>query len=302
MLTFERLGYDNFTTVKKYFDENNKRYLSCGADITCDLAFGTTFLWRDYYKTSFAILGNSLILQIANGGIVMYSSPVGSSDIPEMLCALREYCHSRGEALYFCFVPESDLKYYDECFDTVFSTLEEDWYDYVYDINSLSDFPGRLYHRQKNHINKFVKSNPDAEFIPLTCSNAMLARRYAESWYSRYSDGTAMSLAEEAALFDLLDNWGRCESFTGGFIETSDGLSGLTIGETVGNTVYIHIEKAEHDKNGAYQFLSSEYLKQMDNSIKFVNREEDMGIEGLRKSKQSLHPVQLLEKYTLYCC
>lgn len=302
MLTFEKLSYSNYSTVKKYFDACNKRYISAGADITCDLAFGTTFLWKDYYKTNFAVLGNSLILQITNGGIVMYSSPVGASDIPEMLEAVREYCHSRGEALYFCFVPEYDLHYYEECFDTVFSTVEEDWYDYVYEKYNLCEFPGRLYHRQKNHVNKFIKTYPGSKFVPITDENVSLVRAYAEEWYKRYSDGSAMSEAEEYALYDLLDNWDKCTDLTGGFVETARGISGFTVGETVGNTVYVHIEKAEHDKNGAYQFLSSGYLKSMDDSVKFVNREEDMGIEGLRKSKQALHPVKLLKKYTLYCC
>ncbi len=303
MLAFERLGYGNMDAVKEYFERDNIRYRKSCADITCDLVFGTTFLWRDFYSTEFAVLGDSLVLRISNGGTSMFSSPFGDKSIPAILRELREYCRLKGEPLYFCFVPEKDLHYFRETYDLVFETAELDWYDYVYDKDSLALFPGKRYHRQKNHINKFIRAYPNGKFVPITNDNSSLVRDYAVEWYDRYSDDSDMSVAEECAVCEMLSKWNTDTGIDGGFVESEGRILGFTLGEIIGDTVYVHIEKAEHDNNGGYQFLASEYLKSIsDKGVQFVNREEDMGIPGLRKSKESLHPVKLLKKYTLYCC
>ena len=112
-----------------------------------------------------------------------------------------------------------------------------------------------------------------------------------------------MALAETKAVIETLDNWDYNYSLCGGYITSSDRVIGFTIGEIVGDTVYVHVEKADHTIPGAYQFLSSSFLKNLDNAdIRFVNREEDMGLPGLRKAKLSLHPIKLLKKFTVYCC
>lgn len=303
MLDFKKLTYEDYSKVKKYFITDNERYRVGDADITCDMVFGTTFFWRGFYNTKYAILGDTLILQITNGGIEMYSSPLGNGDFDNALQAIKEYVHSRGNALYFCFVPEFDLHFFYDNYDIVFSTEEPDWYDYVYDKANLSDFPGRKYHRQKNHCNKYLKTNPNARFITINSENAAKVKEYAAEWHGAFSDTSDMSAAEFTAVADLLDNWDDNPCLGGGFIESDGNIHGFTIGEIVGDTVYVHVEKADHTVNGAYQFLSSEYLRSItDENVIFVNREEDMGIEGLRKSKQSLHPEKLLKKYTLYCC
>ncbi len=303
MLDFKRLTYEDYSTVQEYFDLDNSRYRDHGAAITCDLVFGTTFFWRNFYDTKYAIHNGSLILQITNGGIEMYSSPLGNGDFDGILHEIRQYAHSNGNALYFCFVPEFDLHYFKDNYDVVFSTEEPDWYDYVYDKASLTDFPGRKYHRQKNHRNKYLKINPNTRFIPIDSNNAAMVKEYAAKWHSDYSDSSDMSEAEISSVYDVLENWDKNPFLSGGFIESDGDIHGFTVGEVVGDTVYVHVEKADHTANGAYQFLSSEYLRSINNpNVIYVNREEDMGIEGLRKSKHSLHPEKLLKKFTLYCC
>lgn len=303
MLEFQTLSYNNRNTVNEFFAKDNFARFNSASDVTCDLVFGTTFLWREYYSTSYAEASGSLILQIRNGGISMFSVPIGEGDIKSSLVTLKDYAHNNGIALYFCFVPEAYLPFFHDAFDIVFASEEPDWSDYVYDLTSLRDFLGRRYHGQKNHLNKFKKMNPNASFHTLTSDNVHMVKEFASKWYDMYSDNSHMSEAEERAVFDYLNNLEHNSNLTGGVIMSENSAAGFTVGEIVGDTVFIHIEKADHTIPGAYQFLQSEFLRSISNkNVKFVNREEDMGIPGLRKAKHALHPVKLLKKYTLYCC
>lgn len=303
MLEFKKLGYENYDTVKKHFISDNNTCREMNIDITCDYVFGTTFLWRDFYNTKFATVDDNIILQISCGGTDMFSVPIGHGNKENALSELKKYAHSNGIALYFTFIPEDRLPLFRKVFDIAFVSEEPDWNDYVYNIAPLIDYPGRAYHGQKNFLNRFKKQNPDATFLPISKSNADLVLEYARKWHKEYSDNSQMANAEDEAIFDILTHWEENKCLTGGFISSRNEICGFTVAEAVGDTVYIHIEKAEHGISGAYQFLSSEFLSSVtDNNIKWVNREEDMGIVGLRRSKTALHPAKLLKKYTLYCC
>ena len=303
MLNFKKLEYTDYDIVSEYFRKDNEKFISKKMDIICDHAFGTTFLWRGFYNTSYAVIGDTIVLKISTGGTEMFSVPIGGEGVADALFAIKDYAHSTGIPLYFCFVPEDYLALFRETYDIVFESEEADWCDYVYDIGLLKDYPGRAYHTQKNHLNKFKKTNPEGTFVQITCDNAQMIKDYAKVWHFKYSDNSDMSVSEELAIYDTLDNWDKNPHLIGGYITDSNGIAGFTIGEIIGDTVYVHIEKAEHNTSGTYQFLSSEFLKSISNTnVIWINREEDMGISGLRKSKMSLHPVKLLKKFTLYCC
>ena len=303
MITFIKPGYRDYNVLKTYFTKDNIRHMENAWDIICDHVFGTTFFWREYYKTEYAIIDDSLVLKISTGGTIMFSVPIGGSDIPNVLRRIKEYAHSEGIPLYFCFVPESHIPFFHQVFDIVFESEETDWSDFVYDISSLRDLSGRKYHGQKNHLNRFLKQNPDAEYVALSSENAHLVKKFAEEWHSSSEELHDMAVAETNAVIDTLENWEKNHSFIGGYVASSDRIIGFTIGEIVGDTVYVHAEKADHAIPGAYQFLSTSFLKNLgDPTVQFVNREEDMGLPGLRTSKMSLHPLKLLKKYTVYCC
>ena len=124
---------------------------------------------------------------------------------------------------------------------------------------------------------------------------------FIKQWFLSFEHDSAMSKCEEEGIYELLGNWDMY-SMKGGYITAEDNIIGFTAGVTVGDTAFIQIEKADHSIPGAYQFLSSEYLKSIcTDNLKYVNREEDMGIPGLRKSKEALHPIEKLKKYTLFC-
>lgn len=301
MLEFKTLGYGDLPELSKIYARDNEARVARGEKLLCDSLIGTTFLWRGYYDTKWTRVGDSAVLLASCEGTPMFSFPIGG-DPTLALRQIGEYSHSHGMNMYFCFVPESDVPLFDEVFDVVFPSEEPDWSDYVYDKHEITELSGRKFHGQKNFVNRFRKMHPDASFAPITCENAHLISEFAVKWESLYSDGSRMSEAECASICELAAHWSEM-NFCGGMIICDGEIFGFTVGEIVGDTVYIHFEKAMQNVPGAYQFLANEYLKSIDDlSVRFVNREEDMGIPGLRQSKTALHPVQMLKKYTVFCC
>jgi len=300
MLEFKRLGFDDGENLREYFLRDNKRLSNDESEIICDRVFGTTFLWREFYNIRFCICDESLVLMTTMGDTDMFSLPIGN-DPENALRQIRSYARKKEIPLYFCFVSDHDIAYFHSVFDDVYIYEEEDWFDYVYDKSLITDYPGRKYHGQKNALNRFRKSYPEANFVTLNGDNVSLVGDYVRGWYDRYSDHAEMSEAEQRAIFELLANWDDLKMH-GGFAVADDKVVGFTAGEILGNTVYVHFEKAEHEIFGAYQYLSSEFLRSITApEVCFVNREEDMGIAGLRNAKKALHPVKMLKKYTVYC-
>lgn len=300
MLEFKSLEYEDYAIAEEYFRRDNERRMANGLPLICDSLIGTTFFWRKYYNTRYAIFGDSLILLVSDGGTDMFSFPMGG-DTVVALHAVKEYAHSIGIALYFCFISEYDLHFFEECYDVVFSSEEPDWSDYVYDKTSITDFTGKRFHGQKNMLNRYKRMN-SSSFIPMVSALSSEVSEYISGWFEKYSDRSPMSVAEEKAIYELLGHWDESK-MTGGVITSKNGICGFTAGEVVGDTVFVHVEKADQDIAGAYQFLASEYLRVIeDSSVICVNREEDMGIPGIKKAKQALHPIKILKKYTLYCC
>ena len=301
MLEFKRLEYADIEYLRAVFERDNLERAEAGIPLICDNLFGTTFLWRGYYDTKWARCGDSVVLLASCEGTEMFSFPIGG-DPRTALAAIGEYAHGRGMNMYFCFVAEQNVPMFGEVFDVVFPSEEPDWSDYVYDRTEISELSGREFHGQKNFVNRFGKMHPDAEIIPMTATNAAMMADFVAKWDELYSDGSKMAAAELSAICDLAEHWDEL-GLSGAILTAGGETAGFTVGEIVGDTVFVHFEKAMQDMPGAYQYLSTGYLRSLDApDVKFVNREEDMGIPGLRQSKSSLHPVKMLKKYTVFCC
>ena len=116
MLDFKKLEFDDFPKLKKYFDEDNRRFIADSTSIICDRVFDCTFFWRNYYSTKFAVHKNSVILSINIGDTEMFSFPMGG-DFSEALREIKS--HTKDTGAYFCFIPESDLHFFEDVTEDV---------------------------------------------------------------------------------------------------------------------------------------------------------------------------------------
>lgn len=291
MLQFQPLTLAQYDILRGYFAENPHR--------TCDYTAGTTFMWRCFFDTSYVTLGDTLLLRARYfDGAAMYTVPIGADPIG-MLSLLREDCRARGEMLRFCFTAAEDVTLLQSVFGKTQVTEEPDWADYLYDKTAFVSLTGKKYHGQRNFVNRFEKLYTDAQLCPITAADLPAVRSFVCRQYHQSPHRDAMAAAEHDAILELLDNY-TLYGMNGAVLTVGGEIAGLTVGEVVGDTLYVHVEKGDTAYTGVYPKLATAYAASVtDPAVLYINREEDMGDAGLRRSKQSWHPLRLVQKYTV---
>lgn len=268
--------------------------------IGCEYSFANNMAWRR--------LNNSLITRYKDFYITgapyaenpYFTYPAGNGDVFEVIDVLKKYCEENATKLVITSVTENNLEMLKERYcDTIKITTNPDYYDYIYNASDLIELKGKKFHGKRNHIRRF-KENNNWKFVSLTPDLFDACIEFSVSSYNKsngYDDFSAV--CEQYAIhtfFKFYDELG----LKGGVLYANDKIAGFTIGERLNSdTFVVHIEKALNELQGAYPTLCNEFAKTFPNEIKYVNREEDLGIEGLRKSKKSYNPVFLLKKYTV---
>lgn len=175
-------------------------------------------------------------------------------------------------------------------------------FDYVYEIDRLCELSGKKLQSKRNHCNRFEQSFPDYKIIELTPEYLPACRAFTERWYQEHAhlhddseyEGERRAIAKAFEHFEALHMEGIA-------IETTDGLVAFSMGNRIREDMFdVNYEKALAEVNGAYPTVNREFAKHIRAKypeIRFLNREDDMGIEGLRRAKESYHPDILLEKF-----
>ncbi|GHU63587.1 hypothetical protein AGMMS49983_07380 [Clostridia bacterium] len=285
---------------------------------TSGLSFTSLFMWREINMFSWEILGDYLCITGADNLDPVMGEPfmlppltrTGSYDPDSLKKTVREAkrrFEEIGKPFNMMLVPVSLLDALKEAMpgELVF---EEDRanYDYIYDARALIELKGRAFHSKKNHLNYFLANTP-FEYGPLTPSAAEEAMDFIRAFNERKNleDPHERELLafEEKAMRDVFLNL-EAVGYLSGAIRIDGRIEAISIGGRLGDkTVTVHIEKANTEYRGLYQAINNEFCKAVVQDatpeVTRINREEDMGIPGLRKAKLSYNPVELIEKYTV---
>lgn len=169
-------------------------------------------------------------------------------------------------------------------------------FDYIYLAEDLINLSGRKFHAKRNHVNQFT-SQYSFEYRPLTAAQADECMELYLSWLQEKDIHEPGILGEMKAIRFLLPNMDAL-GVMGGSIYIADKLVAFTIGEMVSEkTAVVHIEKADASYMGLYAVINQQFATHALSKATYINREEDMGIPGMRKAKLSYRPVRLIEKY-----
>ena len=161
----------------------------------------------------------------------------------------------------------------------------------------ISTLTGKKLHGKRNHINKF-KELYSYNYEPLTADNMEKIRSFIEEWYQKKAETDASILTEKTALENALKNFEKLE-LKGGILLVDGKSVAFSIGEQLNqDTALIHFEKADTDYQGAYPMMNQQFVINAWSNLTYVNREDDMGIEGLRKAKLSYYPDIMVEMYS----
>lgn len=176
--------------------------------------------------------------------------------------------------------------------------------DYIYRTEDLAGLAGKKYSKKRNHIKQFKAKRPGWRFEPLTSANLQDARLVEEKWLEEFlaHDAAGDDLKiEKEIIFSALENFERFEKvcgMTGGLLYVDDKPAAFCVASLLSAAVTdVHFEKClfEYARDGGYAVINNEFSKTV--KTEFINREEDLGIEGLRKAKLSYYPEEILEKY-----
>ena len=287
MEEFKRLSLSDFDILYDFFIKSDKRI--------CDFTPGTAIMWRNFFSTEYAVMSGSLVFRFNYFGKTAYSYPCGGDETQ----ALKSLLSSDNEIM-FCNLTDGDISVLKKY--ALISDINDDmsWYDYLYLADTFKTYAGKKLSGQRNHVNRFNREYPDSHTEIICESNLLNVRRFYES---TVGDGslTGTALADENIVFEVLDNYDKYHQ-NGVALFDRDMVIAFSIGENMNDTLYAHIEKANTAYTGAYQKIASEFVRTFaTKKTVYLNREEDLGNEGLRKSKQSYHPVDLLKKVTALC-
>ena len=266
----------------------------------CDYTFGNLYIWKDLYRHEAAQAGGMLCIRSRKPGTGEYTYlfPAGDGSLQEAVRFMAADARSLGVPFLLRGFTAAEADRLTEAFaDTfVIESVRAEW-DYLYRVEDLTLLAGKKYHGKRNHIARFEESG-DWHFEPLGDGNMEACRKMGRTWYREHAAcGNMTALADRGVVDNALTYFDRL-GFTGGALCQCGQVVGFTVGEPLNQDTYVvHIEKAFAEIQGAYPVINREYVKSMMQGYTYVNREEDDGVAGLRKAKESYHPV-MLEKFT----
>lgn len=268
-------------------------FLRCADELTCELSFINLLIWQPLYNNCYCITDDTLFLKSYDENIETFSLPFG--DINDGIQKIVKHIGK------FPTIWAQGGKRFDE-FKSLYGNLYDIFesrneFDYVYNSADLINLSGKKYHSKRNHISAFSRLY-DWHYEDVTPENIEKIKLCAKKWYGQYGAYIDEELKTEMRGIDImLDNMELLE-IQGGAIVVGDDVVAFTLGSVLNNNVYnIHVEKAISGYETAYTVINQEFAKRNAEHFKYINREDDLGIEGLRRSKLSYKPEILLPKY-----
>jgi len=292
---FTPVTVESLPEINKYFRIQKYR--------TCDFTIGGLFMWASYFKYEYAIFNDTLFIKGVseiNASETAFSIPIGKLRFEESLPILKRYCERNNIKFILSAVPEEAANSLNS--ELLFTSVKLDnWADYLYEREALAALSGKIYNKKRNHVNKFHQTYPDYEYLRINGSNIDEVIVFFRYFNSQYEKTNPLFINEAVMTEYILENYSNFD-FVGALIKINGNVAGFTIGEIQNDTAYIHIEKADRNYNGIYEAINMKFANDIGENfpdVKYINREEDVGDEGLRKAKLSYHPVILLNKYNL---
>lgn len=267
----------------------------------CEYSFANLYLWG---RQQAAIVAGWLMVFSHFKGKSVYMYPVGVGDPKPALDALMADANARGIPfrMYGLTREETELveQLYPGCF---YFGPNRDGFDYIYDIARLANLKGKKLQQKRNHVNRFLRENPEYHTEKITLENLDICRNFVDSWYTRHQkENPAEDFKMEQVALERAFAHFEALKMEGLLLYAGNTVVAMTLGNPLtADTWDVNFEKADSLVDGAYPMINREYARYIQArhpEIKYLNREDDMGLPGLRKAKESYYPDILLEKYT----
>lgn len=294
MLQFKTITLDDKEWVDKIvFSEGSP---------SADYNFGNIYIWDKLYRQKICRFEDRMLTKLRYEQKPSFVFPIGTGPLRPAVDALRQFANDRGYPFRMHGVTERHKAELEREFpDSFVFEPEKNREDYIYLAERLATYSGKALHSKKNHCNRFDAEN-DWRFVPLTRELIPGCIDMLDVWTEDNAQRLEESVADEhdaiIRAFAVYERLG----LDGGVLFSGDKIIGFSIGELISDTCFnVHFEKAEGSIRGAYPMVCREFVRMLMAKypgLEYINREDDMGIEALRRSKLSYKPEYLLEKYT----
>lgn len=298
-MIFKEIDIDSYKELRPFF--NSVDYEAC------EYCFTTLYMWRDMYKTSYYIEDDFAIIVGEYEGDRFSVLPLAKKDkIHKAIAFMINYFKNEDHRIYLRAVTKEVVELLQKDYPGRFEYIEErDYFDYVYDAESLRTLKGRKNQKKRNHLNYFIKEYEGrVEYKKLNKENFDDCITLLKAWTvnkeenGEKEEGIDDEFVAIKKIFDHYDVLREDVKISGIYIDNK--LEAFTIGEKINeHMAVIHIEKANPEIRGLYPYINQQFLVNEFPDVELVNREEDLGLEGLRKAKLSYHPCKFVEKYTV---
>lgn len=295
MITFNRLSFDQ----KEKYNE----ILFSVPPRGCEYSFVNLCLWG---KQQVAFLHGCVAFFSHFHGKSVYPYPIGNGDKKAVIEAIIQDSRKRGIPCRLTGMTDADREELEALFPGLFHIrTERDSFDYVYDIHDLADLRGRKFQKKRNHVNRFRNDHPDFQVLPLNPCNLASVRLMVDDWYRirMAEDPEGNYLLENIAMARAFQHYGSL-GLEGIALVDGGKILAVTMGSRMASDTFdIHFEKAREDVEGAYAAVNCEfarYLRLKYPDVQFLDREDDLGLEGLRKAKLSYNPHHMVSKHWAY--
>jgi hypothetical protein len=290
MLHFKPVTINDKELLQKYFDSVNFR--------NCDFSFSNIFCWQNSYSTTYAIENDFLFIHFEMHDHPSYLFPIGKGDLKKAVERLEADAQEREIPFRIFAVTQEMFDLIEETMPGAFIyTKDRNWSEYIYFSEDLISLVGKKYQPKRNHINKF-KRTYSWEYLPITQEIIPDCLKLYRRWCAENGGcNSEMSLVRECIAthraFDHFEQLG----LIGGALRINGEILAYSYGRPLGKDTFgIHAEKSLYEIDGGFTMINQQFAEHHCADYLYINREEDLGLESLRKAKLSYHPAILLEK------
>ncbi|GEM_PF-70203 len=289
-LQFSKITRSSIPDLLEFFKTFNSR--------SCDYSIGGILMWADYFDYEFAFLHSTLFIKgyDKESGLSLYYEPLGKMDKKDALSLIEKDALQIGNTAVLISDIETEFENPGNDIRETYKYFDK-WMEYLYDIDKFLHFSGKKMEKKRNHLNYFIKHYPDYQLQPITGDNTTELIDFTKRFEKMHIDSDLFNY-ESRQTIEVLNKYDDFP-FEGLLIRIDGNIVGYTFGEKIGDTFFVHVEKGDIAFQGVYQALASslaQYVNDKYPEVRYLNREEDMGNEALRKSKESYHPSLLINK------
>lgn len=290
MIRFKELTLSDKDKIQSYTLYSDRQ--------NCDLVFANLCSWRFLYHTVWTEMDGFLVLKFRTEEGWAYMLPVGHGDLKKVLVDLMADARECGHPFRMFGICNDTMPEIELLMPEHFRfSIDRNYADYIYSRESLATLQGKKLQPKRNHINRF-KNTYSYEYLPLSPDLVPECLALERKWFRANTEHEQRALlAEKESMTYALKHLDKLD-ITGGVLCVGGNIAAFTFGAPVNQTTFdVCVEKADVAIEGAYTMINNEFVKHLPEQYVYINREEDLGIEGLRAAKISYQPVCILEKY-----